>query len=49
MTFVLADTLDDVLAAAMPRHFVTMRPGIEDSVEYAEPVVTERDTVAAVA
>jgi ATP-dependent Lon protease len=49
MTFVLAETLDDVLAAAMPRHFVTMRPGIDDSVEYAESVPVEREPVAAIA
>jgi ATP-dependent Lon protease len=49
MTFVLAETLDDVLATAMPRHFVAMRPGIDDSVEYAEPATAEREPVAAVA
>jgi ATP-dependent Lon protease len=49
MTFVLAETLDDVLAAAMPRQFVAMRPGIDDSVEYAEPTTTEHEPVAAIA
>jgi ATP-dependent Lon protease len=49
MRFVLAETLDDVLAAAMPRHFVSMRPGIDDSVEYAEPATEEGERVAAVA
>jgi hypothetical protein len=33
----------------MPRHFLAMRPGIDDSVEYAEPAPTEREPVAAVA
>jgi hypothetical protein len=33
----------------MPRHFVAMRPGIDDSVEYAEPATEERERVAAVA
>jgi hypothetical protein len=49
MTFVLAETLDDVLAAAMPRQFVAMRPGIDDSVEYAEPTTAEHEPVAAIA
>jgi ATP-dependent Lon protease len=49
MTFVLAETLDDVLAAAMPRHFVAMRPGIDDSVEYAESTTADHERVAAVA
>jgi ATP-dependent Lon protease len=49
MTFVLAETLDDVLAAAMPRQFVAMRPGIDDSVEYAETATTEHEPVAAIA
>src|ERR671911_1663952 len=49
MTFVLAETLDDVLAAAMPRQFVAMRPGIDDSVEYAETATAEHEPVAAIA
>ena len=49
MTFVLAETLDDVLAAAMPPHFLALRPGIDDAVEYAEPVVSEHEPVVAVA
>src|SRR5215216_2752598 len=49
MTFVLAETLDDVLAVTVPRHFLAMRPGIEDSVEYAESAPFERDRVAAIA
>jgi ATP-dependent Lon protease len=49
MTFVLAETLDDVLAVAMPRHFLTVRPGIDDSVEYAEPASTGHEPVAAIA
>jgi len=47
MTFVLAETLDDVLAVAMPRHFLAMRPRIDDSVEYAEPTSIEHELVAA--
>ena len=49
MTFVLAETLDDVLAVATPRHFLTVRPGIDDSVEYAEPASTGHEPVAAIA
>jgi ATP-dependent Lon protease len=49
MTFVLAETLDDVLAAAMPRQFLAMRPGIDDSVEYAEPASIDHEPVAAIA
>ena len=49
MTFVLAETLDDVLAAAMPPAFIAQRPGIEDALEFAEPLVSETDPVAAVA
>jgi ATP-dependent Lon protease len=49
MTFVLAETLDDVLAVTMPRHFLAMRPGIEDSVEYAEPTSVEHEPFAAIA
>ncbi len=49
MTFVLAETLDDVLAAVMPQHFLDQRPGIEDSLEYAEPVPSEPEVVAAIA
>jgi hypothetical protein len=33
----------------MPRHFVAVRPGIDDSVEYAEPATTEHEIVAAIA
>lgn len=49
MTFVLAETLDDVLAAAMPQEFIDQRPGIDDSIEFAEPITTADDAVAAVA
>jgi len=49
MTFVLAETLDDVLAVAMPRHFLAMRPRIDDSVEYAEPASVAHELVAAIA
>ena len=47
MTFVLAETMDDVLTAAMPKHFTAQRPGIEDDVEYAEPVDTRGEPIAA--
>src|SRR4051812_47280112 len=47
MTFVLAETMDDVLTAAMPKHFTEQRPGIEDDVEYAEPVDTPTEPIAA--
>ena len=49
MTFVLAETLDDVLAAAMPPAFLAQRPGIDDSIEFAEPVPGGAEPVAAVA
>ncbi len=49
MTFVLAETLDDVLAAVMPQHFLAQRPGIDDSLEYADPVPREAEPVAALA
>ena len=47
MTFVLAETMDDVLTAAMPKHFTEQRPGIEDAVEYAEPIDTRSEPIAA--
>ncbi len=49
MTFVLAETLDDVLAAAMPPAFLAQRPGIDDSLEFAEPAPGGAEPVAAVA
>ena len=49
MTFVLAETLDDVLAAAMPPAFLTQRPGIDDSLEFADPTPAGAESVAAVA
>ena len=49
MTFVLAETMDDVLAAAMPQPFLAQRPGIDDSLEYAEPAPSEPAPVAAIA
>jgi ATP-dependent Lon protease len=48
MTFVLAETMDDVLTAAMPKEFARQRPGIDDDLEYAEPLAGEVP-VAAVA
>ena len=49
MTFVLAETMDEVLTAAMPGGFTAERPGIDDSLEYAEPGPAETDSVAAIA
>jgi ATP-dependent Lon protease len=49
MRFVLAETLDDVLAAAMPPAFLAQRPGIDDSLEFAEPTTEGVQPVAAVA
>lgn len=49
MTFVLAETLDDVLGAAMPQDFLDRRPGIRDDLEFAEPISTSVEPVAAVA
>jgi ATP-dependent Lon protease len=49
MTFVLAETMDDVLAAAMPASFVAERPGIEDAIEVAEPASTRAEPVPALA
>ena len=49
MTFVLAETMEEVLTAAMPDHFTAQRPGIDDSLEYAEPGATESEPVAAFA
>jgi ATP-dependent Lon protease len=49
MTFVLAETLDDVLAAAMPPEFLAQRPGIDDSLEFAEPVAIDNPQIASVA
>jgi ATP-dependent Lon protease len=49
MTFVLAETLDDVLAAAMPPEFLAQRPGIDDSLEFAEPITIEDQQIASVA
>jgi ATP-dependent Lon protease len=49
MTFVLAETMDDVLAAAMPQSFTDQRPGIDDSLEIAEPVATGQQPFAAIA
>ena len=49
MTFVLAETMDDVLAAAMPQSFTEQRPGIDDSLEFAEAVGSREQPVAAIA
>ena len=49
MTFVLAETMDDVLTAAMPEEFTAQRPGIDDSLEYAEPMNRTDEPVAAIA
>jgi ATP-dependent Lon protease len=49
MTFVLAETMDDVLTAAMPQSFTDQRPGIEDSLEFAEQLPTDQRPFAAIA
>jgi ATP-dependent Lon protease len=49
MTFVLAETMDDVLSAAMPQDFLDRRPGIKEDLEYAEPITSGQEQVAAVA
>jgi ATP-dependent Lon protease len=49
MTFVLAETMDDVLSAAMPKHFTDQRPGIDDDLEFAEPALAGAAPVAAIA
>ncbi len=49
MTFVLAETMDDVLSAAMPQDFIDRRPGIKEELEFAEPITTGHEPVAAVA
>ena len=49
MTFILAETMDDVLAAAMPEEFLDQRPGIEDSAERFDAVPDQPELVAAFA
>ena len=49
MTFVLAETMDDVLSAAMPQDFLDRRPGIKEDLEFAEPITSGHEPVAAVA
>jgi ATP-dependent Lon protease len=49
MTFILAETMDDVLAAAMPASFVADRPGIDDEIEVAEPIPSVVERVPAMA
>lgn len=49
MTFVLAETMDDVLTAAMPQDFIDRRPAIKEDLEYAEPITAGQEPVAAVA
>ena len=49
MTFVLAETMDDVLAAAMPKPFVEAHPGIEDSADVLQPPVDAPAEMAVVA
>jgi ATP-dependent Lon protease len=45
MTFVLAETMDDVLSTAMPKPFVDAHPGIEDSADILSPVQEEIEIV----
>ena len=49
MTFVLAETMDDVLTAAMPQDFLDRRPAIKEELEFAEPITAGQEPVAAVA
>jgi ATP-dependent Lon protease len=49
MTFVLAETLDDVLSAAMPEQFLNQRPGIDDSAERISAPVHEPERIVAIA
>jgi ATP-dependent Lon protease len=49
MTFVLAETLDDVLSAAMPEQFLDQRPGIDDSAERIAAPVHEPELIVAIA
>lgn len=49
MIFVLAETLDDVLAAAMPEEFTKQRPAIDDALEYADPATPGHHPYAAIA
>ncbi len=49
MTFVLAETMDDVLTAAMPQDFIDRRPGIKEELKFAEPITAGQEPVAAVA
>ena len=49
MTFVLAETMDDVLTAAMPQDFIDRRPEIKEELEFAEPITAGQEPVAAVA
>ena len=49
MTFVLAETMDDVLATAMPQYFVDAHPGIDDSADVLAPTPSEAMEIATVA
>lgn len=49
MTFVLAETLDDALAAAMPPAFLAQRPALDNTLEFADPVAIENQQIASVA
>ncbi|MFN8590823.1 MAG: endopeptidase La [Thermomicrobiales bacterium] len=42
MTFVLAETMDDVLATALPKKYVDSHPGIDDRADVLEPVADVR-------
>lgn len=49
MTFVLAETMDDVLAAAMPAGFNERRPGFAEAIDLGEPVGASHQPFAAIA
>jgi ATP-dependent Lon protease len=49
MTFVLAETMDDVLATAMPKPFIDAHPGIDDSADVLAPAAPESIEIVTVA
>jgi ATP-dependent Lon protease len=49
MTFVLAETMDDVLATAMPKPFVDAHPGIDDSADILAPMAQDEIEIVTIA
>jgi ATP-dependent Lon protease len=49
MTFVLAETMDDVLATAMPKPFVDAHPGIDDSADILAPMTQDEIEILTIA